>query len=118
MKKAILISGIIWGISCVLAAIVCFAFAGVAAMPEFLAEFKKANPSISEADAKATVEALTIVLAVSGSYSVIAAVLSFVLAGTRNSKSRGLGLGLGISSIVLGATLPAIFTLIDVGQNR
>ena len=118
MKKAILISGIIWGILLALTAIILFAVGANATNPEVVQEIANMQ-HITVAEAEKLAKDAQLVLIVSGAVLSVATVFSFVLVGLRNSTMhKGLGITFGIIGIVIGAQLPGIFFIIDSARNR
>ena len=118
MKKAILISGIIWGVLAVITGIIFLAVSPVFGSKEVIDEVIKNNPDITREAAEAAAAVLVTTFAVIGGELLAGGVFSFVLAGVRNKGGKGAGIALGIVGIVLGAILPGIFTLIDAIKNR
>ncbi len=117
MKKAILGTGIGWGILLLISAIPLIIFAIVARSPEFVQALVKEGISQQEAELAATAMGTGFMIA--AIVCVIAAVYSFVLIGLRNAKmGKGAGIALGVVGIVIGATLPAIFFLVDSAMTR
>ena len=118
MKKAILITGIIWGILCIIGALIMLPLGAVATTPEFVQELVKTG-QVTEAEAKAVALATAGVLFGIGGWLLVGGIFSFVLAGIRNKGfSKGAGIALGIIGIVVGAELPAIFMIVDSAVNR
>jgi|GEM_PF-903583 len=120
MKKAILISGIIWGILLALAATVILFFALGTAMTSSSVVHQFADTQhVTVAEAEKLLKDAQLVLIVTGAILVVATIFSFVLAGLRNSTMpKGLGITFGIIGIVLGAELPGIFFIIDSARSR
>ena len=118
MKKAILISGIIWGILLALIAVLLFALAANATNPQIVQEIANTQ-HVTVAEAEKLAKDAQLVLIVAGAVWVVATIFSFVLVGLRNSTMpKGLGITFGIIGIVLGATLPGIFFIIDSARSR
>lgn len=118
MKKAILITGIIWGILCVIGALIMLPLGAAATTPEFVQELMKAG-QVTEAEAKAVALVTAEILFSIGAWLLVGGVFSFVLAGIRNKGfSKGAGIALGIIGIVVGAELPGIFMIVDSAVNR
>ena len=125
MKKAILISGIIWAVASIVLAIVFVSMGGLSLTAMGTQEGQKVindfaaqnNVTVEAAKAALTVSATALVVA--GIWLFVAAAYSFVLVGLRNKQTgKGAGIALGIVGIVLGAELPGIFTIIDAAKNR
>ena len=108
MKKAILITGIIWLILCIGGAIgeLIVGFGDLVKVQSGSATID-ANPSLAAANI-----ALGICL-------IVGAVLDVVLLVKRNSNmKKAPGIVLGVFAAVFGATLPGIFFAVDSGINR
>ena len=122
MRKGIKVTGIIWGILCILGVILCAIMCGIFVMglasADVIAKMASEN--------KVTVEEMQAVLYVyTAIWSVLAceclagSILSFVMVGKRESNmSKGKGITLGVFGIIFGATLPGIFFIIDSAKTR
>lgn len=125
MKKAILISGIIWAVISIVLAIVFVSMGGLslsametAEGQQVIQDFATQNKVTVEA-AKAALTVSATALVVAGIWLFVAAAYSFVLVGLRNKTTgKAGGIALGVVGIVLGAELPGILTLIDSAKNR
>ena len=125
MKKAILISGIIWDVASIVLAIVFVSMGGLSLSVMETAEGQQAIQEYATQN-KVTVEAAKAALIVGatalvvvGIWLFVAAAYSFVLVGLRNKATgKAGGIVLGVVGIVLGAELPGILTLIDSAKNR
>jgi len=125
MKKAILISGIIWAVASIVLAIVFVSMGGLslsvmetAEGQQVIQEYATQNKVTVEA-AKAALIVGATALVVVGIWLFVAAAYSFVLVGLRNKATgKAGGIVLGVVGIVLGAELPGILTLIDSAKNR
>lgn len=125
MKKAILISGIIWAVVSIVLAIVFVSMGGLslsametAEGQQVIQDFATQNKVTVEA-AKAALTVSATALVVVGIWLFVAAAYSFVLVGLRNKATgKAGGIALGVVGIVLGAELPGILTLIDSAKNR
>ena len=125
MKKAILISGIIWAVASIVLAIVFVSMGGLSLSVMETAEGQQAIQEYATQN-KVTVEAAKAALIVGatalvvvGIWLFVAAAYSFVLVGLRNKATgKAGGIVLGVVGIVLGAELPGILTLIDSAKNR
>ncbi len=111
MKKAILITGIIWAVSCLLAAIfeilfaiTCFTGYQDAAVPEITID---PNPLLGVANF------------VAAAFLLAGAILAIVLIVKRNSEMKKVpGIVLGVIAAVFGATVPGVLFAIDSGMER
>ena len=109
MKKAILITGIIWLVLCVAGAVIEL-FVGIGDLMGMDVGWAKVDPN----------QALGAANIVLGSLLAIGAILDVVLLAKRNSENlkKGPGIALGVIAAVFGATLPGIFFAVDSGINR
>lgn len=122
MKKAVKITGVIWGILCIIN-VILFVIMGAIFIysmnnAEFLAkmatELNRSEDVVKQACG--VLVALSFNLAI---YCVAGTVFSFVLVGKVNSNMhKGPGIALGIISAVFGALLPAIFFIVDSAITR
>ena len=118
MKKAILGTGIGWGILCIILAIVFFVLGANATDPQVIQQAQQ-QPGVTPEQAQAAAQALQYLLIVSAIFMVLSAIYSFVLIALRNSSiGKGGGIALGVIGIVIGATLPSVFFLVDSAKNR
>lgn len=117
MKKAILISGIIWGVVCIILALIFIPIGAAATRPEVIQEL--INGGMTPEKANAAAQATQYLMITAGIWLLVAAVFSFVLLGVRNRNfGKGAGIALGIIGIVFGAELPGIFFIIDSARSR
>lgn len=130
MKKAILISGIIWAVVSIVLAIVFVLMGGLSLAKLSLSNTGSVSIDQCEYDPMRDdficpqgennfliVSATALVVV--GIWLFVAAAYSFVLVGLRNKATgKAGGIVLGIVGIVLGAELPGILTLIDSAKNR
>ena len=115
MKKAILISGIIWGVVSLLTGLICLISGVMANNPDVIAQMQAQDATITLEQIKAAASTLVTF----GVICLIGGVFSFVLVGLRNSSiGKGAGIAIGIIGIVLEATLPGIFFIIDSAKTR
>ena len=121
MKKAILISGIFWAVFSGIAALILFLVGAVVNSPEVIQETvnqSQGTITLEQAQvAAAAAQALMIGWAV---YFLLGLVFAIVLIVLRNNLriGKGAGIALGIVGVVLGATLPGIFFIVDSAKNR
>ena len=119
MRKAILAGGIVWGILCIITAIVLFAIGANATNPEIIQAAQQQNPNVPAAEVEQAAKVLQYALIVAGGYLIIAAAFSFVLVGLRNKGfGKGAGIALGVIGVAVGATFPAVFFIVDSAVNR
>ncbi|MCR5348583.1 MAG: hypothetical protein K6E59_03130 [Bacilli bacterium] len=117
MKKGILISGIIWGVSSVIGFLLLLIFGLAATSPEAIKALVDSGYTQADAEAGALVTAVTMI--VWAVYLLIAAAFSFVLVGVRNRGfGKGAGITLGVFAVIFGSTLPGIFFIVDSAMNR
>ncbi|MBO5529699.1 MAG: hypothetical protein J6A47_10385, partial [Bacilli bacterium] len=77
-------------------------------------------PQLTRQEIEALVNVAVTIYGVVAFYAIVAAIYSFVLVGLgRNTTmGKGGGIALGVVGIVLGATLPGIFFIIDSAKTR
>lgn len=108
MKKAILITGIIWLIFCVAG--------GISEIVVGVSFFSPISNGQVQVDPNPTLAVANIVV---GALMFVGAVLDVILIIKRNSDmKKGPGIALGVVAAVLGATLPGILFAVDSGVNR
>lgn len=108
MKKAILITGIIWAVLCLAGAIVEITY-GIGQLTPLQSASVEWKADVALGTANICI----------GCDLAIAAALSLVLVFTRNSKmSKTAGLILGIVAAVLGSLVPGILFAVDSVQTR
>ncbi|MBE6126710.1 MAG: hypothetical protein E7182_01850 [Erysipelotrichaceae bacterium] len=108
MKKAILITGIIWLVLCVGGAI--------AELVVGFGDLVKVQSGSVTIDPNPSLAAANIAL---GFSLIVGAILDVILLVKRNSDmKKAPGIVLGVFAAVFGATLPGIFFAIDSGMNR
>ena len=123
MKKAVLITGIVWSVLCFLAALIClivgFAIVGSADEVAKAAVEAAQDPEMTYEVAYAAAIILGVAPIIIGAYLLVGGVFSVVLVATRNSAmKKGAGIALGIVAFVFGAELPAVFYVIDSAKSR
>ena len=121
MKKAIRISGIIWGVFVALGALVVLILAGGsgAVKDEVINQTMSNTAGLTREQAELAFDILITVLFVAGGLMVAGAVFSFVLVGLAGSSmGKGAGIFVGILGIVLAAELPGILFIVDSAKNR
>ena len=121
MKKAIRISGIIWGVFVALGALVVLILAGGsgAVKDEVINQTMSNTAGLTREQAELAFDILITVLFVAGGFMVVGAVFSFVLVGLAGSgMGKGAGIFVGILGIVLAAELPGILFIVDSAKNR
>ena len=108
MKKAILITGIIWLVLCIGGAI--------AEIVVGIGDLTKVQSGPATIDANPSLAAANIAL---GVCLIIGAILDVVLLVKRNSNmKKAPGIVLGVFAAAFGATLPGILFAVDSGMNR
>ena len=122
MKKAVLITGIIWaiamGVSMIIFGILSIIYVAAANSPEAIAQAAQAA-KVTEEEAKAVAVAIALFMVVATIYCITGLVFSIVFAATRNKEfGKGKGIALGIIGAILGAELPGIFYIIDSAKTR
>lgn len=118
MKKAILGTGIAWGILSIFLAILFLAIGALATSPEVISQAQQ-QPGVTPEQAQLAAQYTQIIMFIAGGFMVASAIYSFVLIGIRNkTMSKGAGIAIGVVGIVIGATLPSIFFLVDSAVNR
>ncbi len=121
MKKAIRISGIIWGVFMAVGALVVLILAGSsgAVKDEVINQTMSQTAGLTREQAELAFNMLINVLFVAGGFMVAGAIFSFVLVGLAGSNmGKGPGIFVGILGIVLSAELPAILFIVDSAKNR
>ena len=119
MKKAILGTGIGWAILCGVTAIICFALAPHATDPTVIDAAMQSGTQATRAQLEQAAQYLQIALYISGAWTVVGMIFSIVLIALRNSSmGKGGGITLGVFGIICGATLPAVFFLVDSAVTR
>jgi hypothetical protein len=122
MKKAITVSGIIWGIFMLLLGVIfLFVFFGAqGGTGSLVDQMAQQYPQLTRQEIEALVNIAVTIYGVVAFYAIVAAIYSFVLVGLgRNTTmGKGGGIALGVVGIVLGATLPGIFFIIDSAKTR
>ena len=108
MKKAILVTGIIWAVLCLVGAIMEI----IVAIPYFTGikgDNVQINPDV----------ALGVGNLILAAWLIAGTVLAFVLIAKRNSAMKKVpGILLGVFAAVFGATVPGVLFAIDSGINR
>ncbi len=122
MKNAIKVTGIIWGILCIITALICgivglVSLAGLS-NPEIISEAAStAGTTVEQAKTALTVAAVG--LLIPAVYLIVGAVFSFVLVGIREKElTKGAGIALGVIGAVFGAEAPGILFVVDSAINR
>ena len=124
MKKAILITGIIWTILCFLGMILFAVFGSIymlalqAANSDLIAQVAQQN-KVSVEEARQVITVIAGVFIVAAVEMLLGFIFSIVLMAKRNSEmSKGAGIALGVVGAVLGSTLPGIFFIVDSAKSR
>ena len=108
MKKAILVTGIIWAILC-----------GLAAVGEILVAVSCFTPMDSGVISMDPNPLLGVANLIAAGVLLVATVLAIVLVAKRESNMKQVpGIVLGVVAAVLGATVPGVLFAIDSGMNR
>ena len=118
MKQAILGTGIGWGILCIITAAILIPVGAVATNPEIINSVVQQG-KYTEQEVIQAAQVLQVFFISFGITLLIGAVFSFLFVGLRNAKfGKGVGITLGVFGIVFGATLPAVFFIVDSARTR
>ena len=118
MKKAILGTGIAWGILSIFLAILLFAIGALATSAEVIARAQQQS-GVTPEQAQQAAQYTQIIMYIAGGFMIASMIYSFVLIGIRNKTMRkGAGIAIGVVGIAIGATLPSVFFLVDSAVNR
>ncbi len=121
MKKALKITGIVFGILMVLAALIFFitGFVFFGTADEVAKQMVQNDSGISYEVAHATCIATGTGFVISGVIVVIGAVFSFVLAGLSGQEypKKGLFIALGVLAILTGAEVPGVIAIVHGAKN-
>ena len=122
MKKAVLITGVIWAVLTFLCALV-FMILGlvfISAAPEVAQTLVIEGEELTPEQILALVYGIAGVFVFFAVYFIIGGVFSIVLVVNRANEKikKGAGIALGIVAFVLGAELPGVFFVIDSAMHR